>query len=125
MSFVSRFLIPTLIACSLAACATDAGDPTVCREQRPACAADQVSALETFSYDGCVGAIERSDCGAAAQAVAECIYAASVCVPVGSTNDAVVAALVAAGCAAEHDEWTDCKVDSLSSGGSWDDDDWD
>jgi hypothetical protein len=109
---------------AMTGCGTGAGDSTVCGEPPPSCEAALVSAVGSFSADGCVEAIDNYWCGVHAQALAECIHNAQICVKTGITRDELAGILAASVCAAEYIEWDDC----FGNGGdvdSGDDDDWD
>lgn len=123
MVTLSRWWISVSVCLAVAACGTGSGDPAVCSEPAPSCAAHQLAAIDVFSSDGCERAIDNHWCGVNAQALAECLQEAAVCVELGSTRDAIHAAIAASVCAAELAEWDDCFANGDGSSGGGDDDD--
>jgi len=93
------------------------GNPAVCHEPRQPCGIDEVSAVDVYSKKGCVDAIENIYCGVEAQALAECLDAAAVCVPIGSTYEAIAVALAASVCAATFADWDGCWFNGEAGGG--------
>lgn len=112
-----------IVVGALAGCGTGAGDSAVCQEPPPSCGGNLISAVDMFSRNGCNGAIASSWCGVNAQALAECLHDAQVCLQLGSTREAVAAVLAVSVCAAEFAEWDDCFANGEADSG--DDDDWD
>jgi hypothetical protein len=108
---------------AIAGCGAGAGDTAVCSEPRPTCATALVSAVDMFSRQGCYAAIENTRCGVHAQALAECLQDAAVCVQSGTTREAIAGVLAAGVCAAEFAEWDDCFGNGDTDGGDDDDDD--
>ena len=123
MLALSRLSKLALLCLIFTACGTGSGDPAVCSEPAPACAGNQVAAIDVFSSAGCEGAIDNHWCGVHAQALAECLQHAAVCLELGSTRDAINTALAASVCAAELAEWDDCFANGDGASGGGDDDD--
>ncbi len=117
----ARWLLPLAF---LAACGTGAGDSTVCQEPAPSCGEALVGAVDVFSRKGCYEAIENYWCGVNAQALAECLQNAQVCVESGATRETIAGVLAASVCAAEFAEWDDCFGNG-DTDGDGDDHDWD
>ena len=106
-----------------AGCGTGAGDSTACHKL-VSCEAGFVSAVDAFSNQGCVTAVDSYWCGVHAQALAECLQNAQVCLETGATRDKVMAILATSVCAAELAEWDDCFGNGGESDGD-SDSDWD
>lgn len=118
---VTRLLALVLL---FAACGTGAGDPAVCQEPPPSCEGALIAAVDNFSREGCNRAIENYWCGVDAQALAECLQNAQVCLQSGATREQIAGVLAASVCAAEFAQWDDC----FGNGDAPDsdhDDDWD
>jgi len=78
-----------------------------------------------FSRKGCTSAIDNTWCGVNAQALAECLQNAKVCLQSGTTREVIAGVLAASVCAAEFEEWDGCfangEADSGDSDHDWDD----
>ncbi|MBA3457596.1 MAG: hypothetical protein H0T42_31230 [Deltaproteobacteria bacterium] len=109
---------------ALAACGSGAGDPAVCQEPTPRCDFDLVAAVDTFSRESCESAIDNYWCGVNAQALAECLHNAQVCLQTGTTRETIASVLAASVCAQEFEEWDDCFGNG-DTDSDHDDDDWD
>lgn len=120
----SRLLLCLGLAGGLVGCGTGAGDTTVCQEPPPSCEAGLVSAVDMFSRKGCYDAIDNTWCGVNAQALAECLQNAQVCIRSGVTREVIAGVLAAGVCAAEFEEWDGCFGNGDTDSDS-DDDDWD
>lgn len=119
----TSWLISIVILGAIAGCGTGAGDSAVCQEPPATCAAGLVAAVDTFSREGCYGAIDSYWCGVNAQALAECLQNAQVCLQSGSTREQIAGVLAASVCAAEFAEWDDCFANGDTDGGGDDYDD--
>ena len=110
---------------AIAGCGTGAGDSSVCQEPPPSCEGALVGAVDMFSRKGCNEAIDNYWCGVNAQALAECLNNAQVCLQSGATRETIAAVLAASVCAAEFEEWDSCfgngDTDSDSNHHDWDD----
>jgi hypothetical protein len=116
-------LLTTLAIGAAIGCGTGAGDTAVCSEPRPSCGAALVNAVDVFSRHGCYAAIDNTRCGVHAQALAECLQDAAVCVQSGATREAIAGVLAVGVCAAAFAEWDDCFGNGEADGGGDDDDD--
>lgn len=118
-----RWLLSVAVFATFAGCGTGAGDSAVCQEPPPTCEGALVSAVNMFSRDSCNAAIDNYWCGVNAQALAECLHLAQVCLESGATRETIAGVLAASACAAEFAEWDDCfgNGDVEGGGGGYDD----
>jgi hypothetical protein len=88
-------------------CGTGAGDTSVC-EDPPPCEIRHAAAVLMFSKKSCESAVSSSWCGVNAQKLAECLRDAKICLEMGTSRDAIAAALEASACAEQFKAWDGC-----------------